>query len=341
MNRRDFCNGLGALSLGGACAPAALAQTVSVDAFYRRNRQLTILSYSPGVSENYARLLARHMGRHMPGEPSFVVSGMPGAGGMKAIDYLNSIAPRDGTVICSIGPGVPFESMLGRSPVKFDPFSLSWIGSISTSTAIALSWHAARVRTFEDLLKNDLLVPGTGAGADTQIVPQAINNLVGTRFKIIPGYQNILQAALAMEREEVDGMGYWTLNSMQAAQPAWLPEKKVNVLFHTGRKQPPELPSVPMIRELAKSKVDAQALEFILARELISRLFVGPPGVPPERTLALQAAFLGTMQDPQFILEAKKMQLDIDPLSGDEVVDILRKAAASPPDVLERVVRST
>ena len=147
----------------------------------------------------------------------------------------------------------------------------------------------------------------------------AINNFVGTRFKIIPGYQNILQAA----------------------QPAWLPEKKVNVLFHTGRKQPPELPSVPMIRELAKSKVDAQALEFILARELISRLFVGPPGVPPERTLALQAAFLATMQDPQFILEAKKMQLDIDPLSGDEVVDILRKAAASPPDVLERVVRST
>lgn len=340
MNRRHMLRAAGAFACAGAPVRMAVAQSPSPEAFYK-GRQLTIISYSPGVSEQYARLLGRHMGRHMPGEPTFIVSGMPGAGGMKAVDYLNTVAPRDGTVIGSIGPGVPFEPMLGRSPVKFDPFALSWIGSMSTSTAIAMSWHTSKIRTLEDLLRDELVVPGTGAGADTQIVPAAINNLVGTRFRIIPGYQNILQAALAMERGEVDGMGYWTLSSMRANQPTWLPEKKVNILYHTARKQPAELPGVPMIRERARNAVDAQALDFILARELISRLFVGPPSVPPERDKALRAAFMATMRDPQFLAEAAKMRIDIDPLSADEVTDVLRKAAASPPEVLERVLKSS
>jgi tripartite-type tricarboxylate transporter receptor subunit TctC len=339
MDRRQVLGAVGAFACAGAPLRNALAQNEPVEQFYKR-RQLTIISYSPGVSENYARLLARHMGKHMPGEPNFIVSGMPGAGGMKAADYLNTVAPRDGTVICSIGPGVPFEPMLGRSPVKFDPFALSWIGSISTSTAIAMSWHTSKLRTLDDLLRDELVVPGTGAGADTQIVPAAMNNLVGTKFRIIPGYQNILQAALAMERGEVDGMGYWTLSSLQAAQPTWLPDKRVNVLFHTARKQPAALPGVPMIRERARNAVDAQALDFILARELISRLFVGPPGVPAERNKALRAAFMATMRDPDFLAEAAKMRLEIDPLSAEEVVDVLRKAAASPPEVLERVMKS-
>jgi tripartite-type tricarboxylate transporter receptor subunit TctC len=339
MDRRSLLRATGASLCVGAFPKPALAQSESVEGFYRR-RQLTIISYSPGVSENYARLLARHMGKHMPGEPTFIVSGMPGAGGMKAADYLNTVAPRDGTVICSIGPGVPFEPMLGRSPVKFDPLALSWIGSISSSTAIAMSWHTSKIRTLDDLLRSELVVPGTGAGADTQIVPAAMNNLVGTRFRIIPGYQNILQAALAMERGEVDGMGYWTLSSMQAAQPTWLPEKKVNILFHTAKKQPEALPGVPMIRERARNSIDAQALDFILARELISRLFVGPPGVAPERNTALRTAFAATMRDTDFLAEAAKMRLEIDPLTGEQVVDVLRKAAASPAEVLERVLKS-
>lgn len=339
MHRRSVIAGAGALAFTGATLRIARAQGDPVEAFYRR-RQLTIISYSPGVSENYARLLARHMGRFIPGEPSFIVSGMPGAGGMKAADYLANVAPRDGTVICSIGPGVPFEPMLGRSPVKFDPFALSWIGSISTSTAIALSWHTSRVKTVEDLMRDELVGPGTGAGADTQIVPTAMNNLVGTRFRIIPGYQNILQAALAMERGEVEGMGYWTLSSLEAAQPRWLPDRKINVLYHTGRAPVAALPGVQMIRERARNQVDAQALDFILARELISRPFVGPPGVPAERTKALRTAFLAAMRDPDFLAEAGKMRLDIDPLSGEEIEEVLRKAAASPPEVLERVLKS-
>ncbi len=339
MDRRQLLRAAGAFACTVAPTRFAIAQSPSLETFYK-GRQLTIISYSPGVSENYARLLARHMGKHMPGSPNFIVSGMPGAGGLKAADYLNTVAPRDGTVICSIGPGVPFEPMLGRSPVKFDPFALAWIGSMSSSTAIAMSWHASKIRTLDDLLRNELVVPGTGAGADTQIVPTAMNNLVGTRFRVIPGYQNILQAALAMERGEVDGMGYWTLSSMQAAQPTWLPERKVNVLFHTARKQPASLPGVPMIRERARNDVDAQALDFILARELISRLFVGPPGVPAERTSALRSAFMAALSDPDLLAEAAKMRLEIDPLSGDQVTDVLRKAAASPPAVLERVLKS-
>ena len=339
MDRRSLLRAAGAFACAGASLRTARAQADGVEAFYRR-RQLTIISYSPGVSENYARLLARHMGRHIPGEPTFIVSGMPGAGGMKAADYLANVAPRDGSVICSIGPGVPFEPMLGRSPVKFDPFALSWIGSISTSTAIALSWHTSKVKTLEDLMRDELVVPGTGAGADTQIVPAAMNNLVGTRFRIIPGYQNILQAALAMERRR--GGGHGLLDAEFApGGPADVAARQEDQRSLPHRPQAGGRAAGRADDPRARAqRVDAQALDFILARELISRPFVGPPGVPPERTKALRDAFMATMRDADFLAEAGKMRLDIDPLSGAEIEDVLRKAAASPPEVLERVLKS-
>ena len=341
MNRRGLAIRLSAAvgaAFTGQGRGSAQAQTSDED-FYRK-QTISILSYSPGVSELYARLLARHIGRFIPGAPHVIVQGMPGAGGLKAIDYLYNIAPKDGSVICTIGSGLPFEPMLGRSDLKFDPLKLTWLGSMSRSVSVALSWHNARVKTFEDLLAHELIIPGTGVGADTQIVPTAIGHLTGARFKLIPGYPNILEAALAMEKGEVEGMGYWTLGSIRSAHPDWLAQKKVNVLFHTGMEPLADLPDIPMIRTKARNEVDAQALEFLLAREVIGRPFAAPPSIPASRAKVLREAFMATLRDAEFLKEAEKGQFDISPVSAAEAEALLRKASAASPEVIRRVLGS-
>ena len=339
MNRRQFTRGLLA-SLGASMAAPAIDQAsaqASDEDFYRK-QTISIISYSPGVSELYARLLARHMGRFIPGSPNIIVQGMPWAGGLKAIDYLYNIAPKDGSVICTMGSGLPFEPMLGRSDLRFDPLKLTWLGSMSRSISVALSWRGSKVRTFEDLLQYELIIPGTGVGADTQLVPTAVGHLTGAKFKIIPGYPNILEAALAMERGEVEGMGYWTLASMRSAHPDWLRDKKVNVLFHTGSEPLAGLPDTPMIRTKARNDVDAQALDFVLAREVIGRPFAAPPGIPASRAKLLREAFMATLKDADFLKEAEKSQLDVSPVSGAEAEALLRKASAASPEVIKRVL---
>jgi len=339
MNRRDFTRGLSA-SLGAAMATPAIdrARAQASDEDFYRKQTINIISYSPGVSELYARLLARHMGRFIPGNPTIIVQGMPGAGGLKAIDYLYNIAPKDGSVLCTMGSGLPLEPMLGRSDLRFDPLKLTWLGSMSRSVSVAVSWHDAKVKTFEDLLQQELIIPGTGVGADTQLVPTAVGHLTGAKFKIIPGYPNILEAALAMEKGEVECMGYWTLGSMRSAHPDWLRDKKINVLFHTGSEPLPELPGVPMIRTTARNEVDAQALDFLLAREIIGRPFAAPPGIPASRAKLLREAFMATLKDPEFLKEAEKSQFDISPVSGAEAEALLRKASSASPEVIKRVL---
>lgn len=339
MNRRDFTLGLTA-SLGAAMAATSVKEAcaqVSDEDFYRK-QTINIISYSPGVSELYARLLARHMGRYIPGSPTIIVQGMPGAGGLKAIDYLYNIAPKDGSVICTMGSGLPFEPMLGRSDLRFDPLKLTWLGSMSRSVSVALSWHTSGIKTFEDLLQHELIIPGTGVGADTQLVPTAVAHLTGAKFKLIPGYPNILEAALAVEKGEVEGMGYWTLSSIRSAHPDWLRDKKVNVLYHTGTEPLADLPDVPMIRTKARNEVDAQALDFLLAREVIGRPFAAPPGIPASRAKLLRDAFMATLKDPEFLKEAEKSQFDISPVSGAEAEALLRKAGAASPEVIKRVL---
>ncbi len=335
MNRRRMLW----LTSAAVTAPwVARAQSFVSDEQFFRQRPINIISYSPGVSDLYARLLARHLGRFVPGNPNIVVQAMPGAGGLKAIEYLYSIAPKDGSVICTIGSGLPFEPILGRSDIKFDPNRLTWLGSMSRSTSIGMSWHTSEVRTLDDLMQRPLLIPGTGVGADTQLVPTALNQLTGTKFKIIPGYPNILQAALAMEKGEVEGMGYWTWSSILSAHPEWIAERKVNVLYSTGTSPMPDYPSVPLIRQRARSAVEAEALDFVLAREIIGRPFVAPPDLPPSRAKILRDAFAAALRDADFLKDAEKARLDISLVDSDEVIALFRKASSASPEVLRRVI---
>ena len=322
-----------------AVSPARAQQ--SVEQFYK-GRQIDMIIYSANNSayDFYARLLIAHMGRFMPGNPTFIPKNMIGAGGLKASEYLYKIAPKDGATIGTIGRGLPFDQFLGRNEMGIDFLKFNWIGSMNRESTVAFSWHTTKVKTFEDLQKIELLVPGTGAGADSELIPVALNSLMGTKFKIIKGYVNTTDGALAVERGELEGVAYWSWSALRSTHMHWVKEGKINMLFHTGDRVHPEIPQVRLVRNLIADPVKKQALEFILARELLGRPFIAPPDIPADRAKALREAFVKTLQDKDFIADAEKRQLEVNVVTGEEVEEALRKAAAAPKDVIESVKKA-
>ncbi|MBX9760149.1 MAG: hypothetical protein K2Y29_15335, partial [Beijerinckiaceae bacterium] len=272
------------------CAAAfapAVGSAQSVEEFYK-GKQVQVIIYTGGGStyDMYARFLMQYMGRHLPGSPIFIPRNMPGAGGIAATQFLYKIAPKDGTVFGTIARNLPFEPLLGKSDADFDPLAFVWLGSMNRERSIALSWNTSKVKTLADLQKIELLVPGTGAGADSEVVPLAFNSLFGTKFKIVRGYKSTNDATMAVERGELDGIAYWSWSAIQSSHKHWLDEKKVNVLFHTGPEGDPEI-NAPSIRKLVRNDNERAALDFILAREVLGRPFLAPPGVPEDRAKAL------------------------------------------------------
>lgn len=324
-----------AIALSGT---SALAQ--SVEDFYK-GRQMTLVVYSgPGSAyDNYGRFLVRYMGNHIPGNPTFITQNMMGAGGFKAAEYIYKLAPKDGSVIAALSRGLPFEPVLGNNPIKVDPQKYTWIGSMNREVVLAISWHTAKVKTLDDLRKHELLSPGTGAGADSEIMPIAYNSLVGTKFKIISGYRNTTEAALAMERGEIDGIGYWSWSAIKP-RTDWIEGKKLNLIFHTGRTPHPELPGVPLIRNEVTDPIKKKALEFLLAREILGRVIGAPPDIPADRAKALREAFNATLKDPTFIAEAEKRKIEIDLVPAEEVETIIKEAVTAPKEVIEEVKRA-
>ena len=322
------------LIVAGICGAAG--QTV--EQFYK-GRQLTMLVFTGAGStyDIYARVLARHIGDHIPGKPVVVVQNMIGAGGLKVEQYIYRIAPKDGTVAGTIGRGLPFEPMLGENEVNVDPLKFTWLGSMNRDVSLAMSWHTSKIKTFADLQQHRLLVPGTGAGADSEIMPLAFNRLAGTKFKIIEGYRDTSIAALAMERGELDGLAYWSWSAIMAAHPDWVRDNKVNLLFHTGLNPIPEAPAVPSIRNVVTNPTDKAALAFLLAREIIGRPFLAPPDLPADRAAALRAAFAATLRDPAFLADAKRTRLDVSLVTGAEVDALLKDSAGAPKEVVARV----
>jgi tripartite-type tricarboxylate transporter receptor subunit TctC len=208
---------------------------------------------------------------------------------------------------------------------------------MNREVTLAMSWQTAKVKTFDDLKTTELLVPGTGAGADSEIMPLAFNSLAGTRFKIVSGYRNTNEAALAMERGEIDGLAYWSWSAIMAIHPDWVRTRKVNLLFHTGADRIPEAAEVPRIRDLVANATDKRALELLLAREVLGRPFLAPPALPPERAKALRSAFAATLRDPEFRKDAERSRVDFDLVTGEEVDTVLKNAAAAPPEVIDRL----
>jgi tripartite-type tricarboxylate transporter receptor subunit TctC len=328
------------ITFGLAClasSPASAASEPVAD-FYN-GRQLTILvGYGPGGSASlYAQALSRHMGRNLPGNPSLVVQHVPGAGGLLAANTLYNTAARDGTVFAITGRTVAIEPLIGNLNAKFDGRSFNWLGTANVEYTVCLAWHTSPVKTLQDAMRKELVVGGTGADATDVVFPKAVNKLVGTRFKVVVGYQSSAEMNLAMERGELDGncgLG-WTIVKLR--KPDWLSENKISILFQMGLRKHQDLPDVPLISDYARTPEDRQAFEFLFAPQEMGRPFFAPPGVPAERVRALRDAFERTLKDRQFLDEAHRLGLEVQHGGGEAIERLLERIYATPKSVIERV----
>jgi tripartite-type tricarboxylate transporter receptor subunit TctC len=326
------------LALCGLSASRAQAQPI--EEFYKGKTITNILFTTPGsIYDTYARLLSRYFTKHLPGHPAVVIKHMPGAGGLLAARHLSEIAPRDGTTIGGLSRTLIFEPLLGKNVANVDYQRFGWLGSMSQSTALYVSWKAtSRIRTAQDLFTQDLLIAGTGAAAETTIISTAINGILGTRIKLVQGYAGSVAGLLALERGEVDG-GFPTLEALKTVHPDWLRDQKLNLLFQTRQIPDPEIADVPTVTSLARNQEQLKDLQFLFPRDAFGRPYVTPPGLPADRLKALQQAFGAAINDPDLIAEAARLQIPVALTSGDELETIVKETYATPAEVVERVRR--
>jgi tripartite-type tricarboxylate transporter receptor subunit TctC len=320
-----------AVLVGLAAIPA---QADPVADFYRGKTIHLIVGTSPGNDYDYrGRIIARHMGRHIPGEPMIVPQNMPGAGGIKAANYIASIAPKDGTVVHVIMTNMMATQAMGIPGVEFDTRQFRWIGNTTSTPNVINSWHTSGITKVEEVKTKELVV-GAPKGTAGVVYPTVLNKLAGMKFKIVTGYPGGNEVNIAMERGEVLGRGSNSWASWKSTKPQWLEEKKIIMLVQVGLKRDPELADVPLLLELVSDDRDRKLMTFISAETAISRALVTTPDVPAERLVALRRAFDATMKDPQFLAEADKAKMDIGPMTGEEAQVIADQIANTPADVV-------
>ena len=274
------------------------------------------IGYSAGGGYDlYARLLARHLGKHIPGNPNVVPENMPGAGSLKAITYLAKVAPRDGTAIGTFARGMPFYPLL-FSP-DFDATKLGYIGSITKDTSLCITWNTSRVKRWEDLFAGQANFGGEGKGADPDMFATLLTQEFGAKIKLVTGYPGTADMTLAMERGELDGLCGISYSTLTSAHQDWLEGKKINILVQIAVEKDPSLPDVPSLLDLSKDPKQHQVTELAAAPQEMARPFAAPPDLPPERLAALRQAFDQTMKDPDFLADAAKSGLDVNPLTGE------------------------
>ncbi len=306
--------------------------------FYKGKSIELHIGYSAGGGYDvYGRIVARHMGKHIPGNPQIVPKNTPGAGSLRAANWLYSAAPKDGTALGAVARGAAFDPLLGVAAAKYDGNKFNWIGSANDEVSVCVSWKDSGITKYEDLLTKELVVGGTGPSADTDQFPKVMNAVLGTKMKLIPGYPGGNDVAMAMERGEVKGRCAWSWSSIISTRMNWYKEKSMFVLIQLAMKKHPDLPDVPLIMDLAKTDEQRQMLTLVFARQTMGRPFMAPPGVPADRVAALRKAFMDTMKDKEFLAEANKSKLEIVPVSGDEVQALVAKAYAADPAIAKRL----
>jgi tripartite-type tricarboxylate transporter receptor subunit TctC len=265
---------------------------------------------------------------------------MPGAGGIKAANYLYNVAPKDGLTIGGVHRTIPQAPQLGLPGTQFDPAKFHWLGSMNNEVSVCVAWHEASVKTIDEAFQKELIVGGSGAN-DTEQFPAVLNNIIGTKFKVISGYPSGTAVSLAMERREVDGRCGWSWSSMVTQQGDWLSEKKVNILLQISLEKHPDMPNVPLVMDYAKSEQDKQVLEFLFARQVMGRPFLAPPGVAPEIAAALRKAFDDAVKDPALVAEADKQKQELTPVSGKVVQDLVEKLLKTPKEIVAVADKAT
>lgn len=327
---------LSALTLAAA-ATFGTAQADEIEEFYSGKTVQMIVGYSAGGGYDlYARTLARHIGNHIPGNPNVVVRNVPGAGSMVATNQIANTLPQDGTIIGTVGRGMAFEPLFGNEQAQFAPRDLGWLGSMNNETSICAAWHTSGVETYEDLYETELTVGGTGAGADTDLFPKVMYELLGMQFVPISGYPGGNDVLLAMERGEVQGRCGWSWSSARANNPEWFEDGgEVNLLFQMSLEKHPELPDTPLVTDFAETEFEEQVLNLLFARQVMGRPFVTTPNVPEERLRALRQAFVATMEDEDFLRDARNQNLELSWVDGDRIQQIISDAVDYPSDVVD------
>jgi len=303
--------------------------------FYRGKTIQMLIGYTVGGGYDLnARVLARHMGKHIPGNPNIVAQNMAGAGSLRLANFLYNVAPKDGTAIGIVGRGMAMEPLIGGSATQYDARRYTWIGSVSDQVSLCATWHTSKVKSWNDMLKTDFTVGGEGSGSDPDMFATMIRSIFGVKVRLVSGYPGGNEINLAMERGEVDGRCGWSWSSIKITKPDWLKTKRINLALQMALHKNSELNDVPLIMDFARDERERQILKLVLSRQEMGWPFTAPPDLPRERADALRAAFDATMKDPDYLAEANQRRLDVNPMTGAAIETLIGELYATPPDVI-------
>jgi len=319
--------------IGGACAE-------TVEEFYKKKSELSVYvgSGAGGGFDEIARVFSLHFARRLPGQPNPVVKNMPGAGGLLNVNFMYAQAPRDGTAIAAPFNTVFMLPLFGDPSAKFDARKFTWIGSLDKQTGTCVVWHSSNINSLEDASKREVQVGATGVNATPAIFSNLMNTLFGTRFKVISGYTTN-EMRFALERGETEGVCGLSWQTYKAVQPGWIENKQIRTIAQMGLVKHRDLPDVPLAIDLLKNPTDRKVFELVVLPQEFGRPFIAPPDVPADRAAAMRQAFAEVLTDPAFLADAAKIRLSLDPLTADEIMNLLNEAHKAPKDVIDRAAK--
>jgi tripartite-type tricarboxylate transporter receptor subunit TctC len=326
---------LAAFGSGCALVAAVCASASAAPAPTYKGKTLTLyIGYSAGGGYDvYGREVARFIGKHLPGNPTVVPENMEGAGSLRLANYLANVAPKDGTAIGIISNGTAFDPILGQPGAAFKGTDFFWLGSANNEVSVCVTMASSPIKTIADAIAHQVTVGATGGSDDTAQFPRVLDGTIGTKFKVVTGYPGGNDVVVAMERGEVEGRCGWSWSSVMSTKGDWVKTGKLNVLVQTALTKHKDLPNVPLVTDLAKTPEQKEILTMIFARQTMGRPFLAPPGLDPAYGALLRKAFADTLTDPDFLAEAKKINLEVNPVSGEDITALVQKIYATPPAV--------
>ncbi len=331
-------------ALAGAVAllsPGAARAETAAEFYAGKQISLLIGTTAGGGYDAYGRLLARHLGRHIPGSPAIIAKNMPGAGGLTLANHLYNRAPKDGTEIATVQNGLPFEKLFhmlspGGNNALFDSTKFGWLGSMTQTVFVTVTWHTTPVKTLQDAMARETILGASTTSADSYVLAMLCNNLLGTKFKVVHGYAGATEVDLAVENGEVEGEAGKDWTTLTSTRPQWIKEKKINILVQMGMRPHADIQGAPMAIDLAKTPDDRRVMETVFAKFGMSRPFMAPPDLPSERLAVLRRAFDATLKDPVVLAEARRLGMELNPVSGEDVAALVARMMNTPGVLAER-----
>ncbi|MGH6768915.1 MAG: Bug family tripartite tricarboxylate transporter substrate binding protein [Xanthobacteraceae bacterium] len=325
------------MSLSLAAVVALFVPAAAQDFYKGKQINILVAGTAGGGIDIGARIVARHLGKHIPGHPTVVAQLMPGAGGIRMIEHMSKAAPKDGTVIGTVAPGPVIEPLIGRRKTSYRMTDFVALGAMDKDVSLCLSWGASKFRTIKDAMATQMTVAGTGAGSSTDIYPVFLNAVLGTKFRVITGYQGSQETIIAIERGEVDGRCGWGWSSLNSTKPDWVRDKKVNYLLQLALEKNPKI-DAPLVMDLVKDEAARQVMTLLFGPLSLNKPFFGPPGMPAERTAELRKAFAQALNDKELRAEAIKIiGEDLEPTTGEQAQKLIAAMYATPAAVVQRL----